>query len=266
MRIFRNFGTSCFNAIVLPFTRPIHHLARITDRNVEDRLHPFPRPVVVFCMAVFRPICAFCVSLAEIIDKWLIWPSQRATVYAALFGIPREEASRRVAEIDSKFHLQVLNGRCYLDALVAIVALSIAVVVGFLTWASAQYVCDNVTPDIKIDLQDLADAAQYSLNMTVIKLLRIAGGIGFFLAFGFLYAIRMTLRAVVDTTIICFYEYPDGIREDGLELGDQMVSEYHAGIGARAVVGDDGSGLPGAAVPVVDAPETQPWPAMTDDP
>jgi hypothetical protein len=214
--LFSNLGVAAFNATVLPFLKPFYSAAQIDPSEVRERLK--------FCgcggsviAAIYSPFHTIAVPFCECVDHLLSWPCARAAVYSAMFGIPRKDAGRRVAEIDAKFYARVMNVNCYIDYLLGFIGLLLAVACAAAGWSFGKNVGEEQDRD---------------------KFEWLAAMFGFFAAFAFFNLVRALFAGIVDATFICYFENPEAMVTLSSETEERIRFEYEIGVRRKREVSD----------------------------
>jgi hypothetical protein len=202
--LFTNIGIATFNATVLPFIRFFFALATVEPCEVAERLK-FWRCAEGCITAIYRPFHMCGLALAQCIDRALVYPNERAAIYASMFGIPRKPASRRVAETEANYFTSVMNVNCYIDYLVAFIGFFLAVACAFAGWA-------------------------YGRKNGDLKHAWIGCALGGFSVFGFFNTVRMLLLGISDAIFICFFENPEALALVSRDLEEIIKSEYEHGV------------------------------------
>jgi hypothetical protein len=185
-----NFGIACFNGITLPLLGPFYSCAHATVADVAGRVAFLPGGVGRLVLSGYRPVHGVAVRVCGWVDRALAWPDRRGSVYSAVFGVPREEGCRRVAENAAKKYARVFDRKYCIDSLLGFTGIAIEVAVGFLGWAIAGALA-------------VGDAVVFAGDW---KTRRLAAGWAFFTAFAVLHVARMVIAALVDTLFVCFTE------------------------------------------------------------
>jgi hypothetical protein len=180
--LFQNFGISCFNAVILPFVGPFYTCAHLLVSDLEARLEFLPPAVLGRIVTAYRSIHGFAVSACVRFDAALTWPDRRGSVYSAVFGVPRGEGCRRVAENAAFKYARVFDRLCCIDSLLGFVGLAIETATGFLGWA----IGGSIIPEIEKR--------------------RVAGAWGFFTAFAMLHTVRLAISGIIDAFFISYVE------------------------------------------------------------
>jgi hypothetical protein len=178
-----NLGIACFNAAILPFVQPLHWWTA-------------PR----MCHWLRRLAARLCTGL----DRALIYPLDRGVIYSAFFGVSRAEGARRVAELDSKVYLRLLNSLCVADQVIGFAALVLELSTSVVVWTV-----------IRVSKSKFSGTIEY-----------VAAGIGFFMTFGFLHIGRMVVKALVETLLICFFELPERMISLSGETEERLRKYY----------------------------------------
>jgi hypothetical protein len=214
--LFGNLGVAAFNAAVLPWLKPCYSFAQIDPSEVAERLKfcsGFGRCVA----AVYSPFHRIAVAFCEWLDRVLAWPSARAAVYSAMFGIPRRDAGMRVAEIDAKFYARVANVNCYIDYLVGFIGLLLAVAAAAAAWSYGKEV---------------------GLEQEKANFEWLAMAFAFLAVFAFFNLVRALFAGIVDASFICYFENPDAMLAVSSETEEVIRFEYEIGVRRKREVSE----------------------------
>jgi hypothetical protein len=187
-----NLGIACFNAAILPFVQPLYWWTA-------------PR----VCHGLRRLAARACTGL----DRRLTYPLDRGVIYSALFGVSRAEGTRRVAELDSKVYLRLLNSLCVADQVIGFAALVLELLTSVVVWTV-----------IRVAKSKFLGTIEY-----------VAAGIEFFITFGFLHIRRMVVKALVETILICFFELPERMISLSGEAEERLRKYYDEAIKKHCV-------------------------------
>jgi hypothetical protein len=202
--MFTNIGVATFNAAVLPWIHFLYAIAQVDASEVAERLK-FCRCLSRCIGAIYAALHRCAVPICRCLDRGLAWPCERAAIYSAIFGIPRNAASRRVAETEAKFFTSVMNVNCYVDYLVAFIGLTFTVTCACASWGYSR---------------DVKDAPSEWIGCAF-------GGCA---AFAFCNLVRMLLLGITDAVAICFFENPEAMLVVSRDTEAQIRYEYEMGV------------------------------------
>jgi hypothetical protein len=197
--LFANIDVAWIDASVIPASHFVFALAQVDPIEVAERLKFMPS--LAQCIAAFyRPFHHVAVFSAESLDRAIAWPSARAAVYCAMFGIPHSEASRRVAETEAKFYASVLHVNCYVDYLMSFIGFVLGIPFACVGWTAGG------------------------------SLAWITAGYAFLSVVACLHVARELLLGITDAACICYFENPQGFEEYSKEIADQFRFQYEVGV------------------------------------
>jgi hypothetical protein len=188
--LFQNFGIACFNGIILPLVGPFYSCAHVTAEDLAVRLEFLPGGLGKIIARLYGCIHVRAVSTCMELDKRFEWPERRGSVYSAVYGVPRVEGCRRIAENAAMKYARVLDRLCCVDNLLGFAGLGMETVAGFLAWAVAGRL---------FHADDASEIDDWAVR-------RIVGALGFFTAFAVLHILRLTVGGLVDTLFVCCVE------------------------------------------------------------
>jgi hypothetical protein len=195
--LWQNFGIVCFNGLFLPLFGPFYTCAHTGVSDLAARLKFAPAAL----LSVYRPIHAVAVRVCRWADSVFGWPDRRGSIYSAVFGVPRVEGCRRVAENAARKYTRVFDKRCCVDSILGFTGIAIETIAGFLAWAIVGAL--------------LLDSGRRFRDGWQTR--RLAGGWAFFTAFAVLHVGRMVVAALVDTLFVCFTEGKRHLLDPGFE-------------------------------------------------
>jgi hypothetical protein len=198
-----NLGVVAFNATVWPLIRGFYVFAQVHPSEVEERCGFCP--TMGCCIgAMYAPFHRISVRICRWLDRVLATPSPRGALYSAMFGIPREAGSRRIAETDAKYFTALMGINCYIDYLVAYIGLLLAVSCASAGWGyGAKF--DEVSAHLWC-------------------------AFGGFATFGFCNVVRMLLLGITDATFISYFENPEALLLVDRVTEERIRFEYEAGV------------------------------------
>ena len=221
-RMWQNLGISCVNAFFIPVLYPVYALAKMNPDECQALARKYcdEEFAANFVGSVCGVLHRLALQLAMSADSTLGYPSEEGSVYSAMFGVTRLEGCRRFAEIRSKNYVDLMHQRCKIDYLLGFVMLVIEITAAILVWDSSSVV-----------------GTLYGLILpTINRSKRLGGAVGFFAVFGCFQITKQLIKAITDTTIICFYEVPQRLQSVYGKLDEPLRDAYSkAQLGARGV-------------------------------
>jgi hypothetical protein len=187
---------------------PVYFLARLSPNELAASAPIGQTLSQLLVRLVYQPH-VICVKVAIWLDDKLTYPNQRGLVYSGLFGISARQGCRRVAELDSRFHVNRINDGWVPNTLIGVGALCLETTCGFLAWGfAAAFLKGKANPDDHIHIK------------------RTAGAFGFFLCFAFVHLCRMFLAGLADTLFACFVESPGQLQKSDENFAKALEAQY----------------------------------------